>query len=211
MDIIEDIDGRQSFFESWIQEMPQHKANRNDITALRYNISDLIKYIPERSLGNDIFSIVGQTSVFVYYKKRDAILAAIELTQRPENLTVISVGKDIDYEKNPPFVTDLYAAALNIAQGKSLKLTSDNMMTSDGLEVWRRLLDQGYAISVFDQTNPGTSHVKIDDYSQLTQYFGTDPKYANYRYTLSESVTHWVHTVREVFLTRRLRELAGIA
>lgn len=204
------FDYRLIFVESWLEEAPQRVSSRNDIDALRFSINEFQQYYSEKLIGNNIFSLEGVNGVFVYAKDNNIIVAAIELQKTPQNLEVVSTAKDPEYFKKPPYITDLYKSALSIANNNSLKMTSDKVMTDDGLEIWRKLLDQGLTVSIYNTDNPGTSHKKINNYNELSKYFGNDVEYQKYRFTLSESTEHWFKSVREIFLTRRLLELANI-
>ena len=82
---------------------------------------------------------------------------------------------------------------------------SDKLLTVGGLNIWKRLMNDGYKISMYDYTKPGQTLTQLSTIADLEKNMN-DQKY---RFVLSES-SKWVGWVWEFFMIRRTRELAGI-
>jgi len=204
--------GRQLFFESWLTEMPQQIGPRNDFPGMKIALEDFKQFYDEESLGNNLYAIEGLSTLYLFTRipNTDSIASIVEFEKSPQVLTVRSASKDPALKGNPPYITDLYLAALAYTKDKSLKMASDNMITDQGFSIWKRLFDQGYTVSVYNIKDPNTTHKKITSIEELEQYFGVDVSNKNYRFTLSETDRKWFGQVREYFLLNRTRQLAGI-
>jgi hypothetical protein len=86
---------------------------------------------------------------------------------------------------------------------------SDKMITDSGLNVWKKLMANGYTISVYDTTKSGPSLIKLSNIVDLQNYISDNQLYQKYRFILSEN-SNWVSHLLEFFIIRRTRELAGI-
>lgn len=206
---IDITDSRQCFYESWIRESSQRVGSRNDFNGLLYSVKEYSEYYPEKRITDLIYYIEGGETIYVYHKIKDNIIAIVEFNKNLQNLSVRATAKKDEYKGKAPYISDLYLAALSIANNKSIKFTSDTLMTDEGFGVWNRLLSNGHEISVYDINNPGIS-IKTSHKTELQQYFGDSPNMANYRFILSENVQLWADSVLGSFLMRRTSELEGL-
>lgn len=201
---------REEFNESWLGEMPERIGTTELIDMLEYNIKDLIKngHKPE-SIGS-LQKIELASVVYYYQTDRDGnISIAVAFDKKPNTLVVNSIGKRGNAGK-PPFASDLYIAVLNDRKGSnnSISLTSDETLSDRGFAIWKRLLQAGHSISLYDKNAPGQTHTRINSVKELTSFFKNDNRdYRRYQYILSEGDGI---EVRAQFLTRRTRELAGL-
>jgi hypothetical protein len=200
---------RTDFNDTWLTEMPRGLGSFEMYDMLVYNINDRIKGGSSvEDLGNDLKKIDGLQVKYYWYEKNDTILLGAELSVKPQGLVVNSLAKKPKLSGSP-YATDLYDAILRDSN-RSIKLLSDIDISDEALKVWKRLLQQGHKISVYDRENPGQSFITIDNVQELLKYFkDDDTDYRRYQYVLSESGEVLAET-RSYFNTRRMRELAGI-
>lgn len=201
-------DSRKSFYESWMAESPERIHPLNGFRSLLDNLRGFMDSYPSIEIENDIYYLEGRDIIYFYHKIGNIITTIVELEKKPQALWVVNMAKDEKYQGAPPYMTDIYKEILYLSNGRSLVFTSDKMMTNSGIKVWKKLLDSGYTVSVYDSSQPGQSLTKISNVDDLEKYIG-NKDYQNYRFILSES-TKWLTQVKETFTIRRTRELAGI-
>jgi hypothetical protein len=203
------ITSRTDFNETWLTEMPRGLGSFEMYDMLVYNVKDRIKNgSTVLDLGNDLKKIDGTQVKYYWYEKNGTILLGAELSVKPQGLVVNSLAKKPKLQ-GEPYATDLYDAILKDSN-RSIKLLSDIDLSDEALKVWKRLLQQGHKISVYDRENPGQSFITIDNVQELLKYFkDDDTDHRRYQYVLSESGEVLAET-RSYFNTRRMRELAGI-
>ena len=200
---------REDFIKTWLTEMPQGIPSMALFNELQHAIKERIKLGSEViDLGNNLRKIMGQQIVFYWYEKDGVILLCAELEIRPQGLIVDGVAKNPDISGSP-YATDLYSAILNDS-GKAIKLIGDGKMTSDGLQIWKKLLSMGHVIGVYDQDHPGQSFTILSSETDLDRFFSMDDiDFQKYRFVLSES-NEMIAETNSYFTTRRMRELVSI-
>ena len=201
-------DSRKSFYESWMIESPERIQPLNGFRSLLDNLLVFMDSYPSIEIEQDIYYLEGQHIIYFYHKIGNIITTIVELEKKPQALWVVNMAKDEKYQGAPPYMTDIYKEILYLSNGRSLVFTSDKMMTNSGIKVWKKLLDSGYSISVYDSSQPGQSLTRLTDAAELEKYIG-NKDYQKYRFILSES-SNWLAQVKETFTIRRTRELAGI-
>jgi hypothetical protein len=201
---------REQFNESWLAEMPERIGATELIDMLEYNIKDLIKNGVKPEQVGPLQKIELSTVVYYWQTDRDGnIIIAVEFGKKPNTLVVHAVGKR-GQSGNPPFASDLYIAVLNDRKGanNAISLSSDDTMSDKGFDIWKRLLQSGHSISMYDKSAPGQTHVRINSVDELASFFKDDDRdFRRYQYILSEGDGM---EIRAQFLTRRTRELAGL-
>lgn len=201
---------RSDFNQTWLIESPEGHGSFETFEAIEYNIRDRIKNgASPIALGNNLFKIEGNQIKFYWYQKEGAILLGVELFIRPQGMSVNLIGKNPKTKSSPPFSSDLYLAILK-DNNKSL-LFSDTQMSNDGLNIWKRLVTNGYPVSVYDRAAPGKSFKTFTDASELDEFVKDDDRdFRRYQYVLSLPGETLAET-RSHFNTRRYRELSGLA
>lgn len=200
-------DPRENFTNSFLAETPEGIGSGVELAdKIEYFINDhkKAKTYPVRNLPNGLKKMEGQQVLFYWYEDASGkFLLGAELEKTPFAAVVREVGK---FNKGrPPFASDLYAAIIDDLGG-SLRLTSDVQLSDEGLKIWKRLLDHGYTVSVYDRENPGASFLQLKNDSDLDQYFKNDDRsFRRYQYVISESA-HAIE-LKHLFETRRFREL----
>lgn len=154
------------------------------------------------------WKLEGRQTLIYWYGNPSRIDLAIELSRRPQSLVVNMSGKRPDLRGQPPYASDLYSAILD--DNDLSILMSDAQLSDNGLQLWRRLIELGYAVTVFDEKNPGQSHKLFTKPSELMQFFSKDnSSYRRWRYVLSKPSTSLGECI-SFFNLRRYRELAGL-
>jgi hypothetical protein len=134
---------------------------------------------------------------------------AIELEHKPQSLVVNLVGKRPDLQGKPPHAPDLYMAVLN-DNPKSL-IISDSKLSDAGASVWKRMVQLGYFITMYNTNRPGQSRRTMREPHELDEFLAYDDSYSQiWRVVLSNPGSQIGETV-SFFNTRRYRELAGMA
>lgn len=202
-----DITGRTDFIETWLAEMPQGLGSFQTFDQVEYAIKDRIK---SGSKVIDVDSktkkIVGQQIAYYWVESNKEILLGVELQIRPQGMVVSVTGKNPKYKGNPPYASDLYNLIL-YDSGKSIRLISDDSLSDEGYEIWKRLFRQGNKISVYNREEPGKTFTTLDSIEDMNKYFGKDnTDFRKYQYVLSNSGEVLAET-RSYFNTRRMREL----
>ena len=91
--------------------------------------------------------------MFYWIEDNSNIILAVELQIKPQALIVSLTGKHPNYTGKPPYASDLYNLILK-DNNKSMRLYSDESLSDEGYAIWKRLLDQGHKISVYDKNKP---------------------------------------------------------
>ena len=202
---------RTRFNQSWLIESPEGMSHTQTHSTLTYNINDLKKSGVE--VKNTINPKVKKIELtdHVYYWIQDSdgtIQLAVELTKKPDNLTVNLTGKNELLTGKSPYADELYQTILNDS-GKPM-LFSDAKLTDSGKKIWKRLVQSGRTVTVYDNQNPGKSRQTITSPKDLDKFWKmNDPTYQRWQYVLSES-GEMTHNIIATFNTRRARELCGM-
>ncbi len=201
---------RNDFTNTWLVEMPSGIgiSGHGIFRPLVYAINDRIRHGSKpTSLANGYRKIVGQSTAYYWHENgSEQIDIAVELAIAPQGLIVNGVGKP---EGSPMHASDLYELILN-DNHKALRLLSDELLSDQGLNLWKRLLSLGHKISVYDQDRPEQELITLHSEHEMDQYFKhSNDKYRRYQYVLSESGEQLAE-VRSTFNTHRMRVLAGL-
>ena len=190
--------------------MPEGIGNIEIFDMIHYNIKDQIRNGAKvNNVTNQLRKIVGSQTAYYWFENNGEIILGAEFSINSQNYTVNAVAKSPNWRKKTPYATDLYKAVLDDTN-KSIRIFRDYQMSNSGLDMWKKLLDSGCHISVYDSKNPGVSFKEIHDTIELENYFkDDDTNFRRYQYVLSEGQVHL--DVIGFFNTRRMRELSGIS
>ena len=204
---MEDITGRTDFIETWLTEMPQGLGSFSTFDQIEYSINDRIKSGSKViDVSQNTKKIIGQQVIYYWVEIKAEITIGVELRIRPQGLVVSVVGKNPKYVGKSPYASDLYNLILTDS-GKSIRLISDDSLSDEGYAIWKRLLQQGHKISVYDRSAPGKTFTTLDSIEDMNKYFGmNNTDFRRYQYVLSKSGEVLAET-RSYFNTRRMREL----
>lgn len=204
-----DLTGREDFVETWLFEMPKGLGSFATYDGLIYGIKDLIAHgQPVIDLGNGLFKLDGIEKKTYWIGSSTRIDLGVELLRKPQGLVVSILGKNPKLEGKTPYASDLYHRILEDQEYLSIRILSDDQLSDEGLALWKRMVNQGCAVSVYDRENPGKTFRTFKTSNELDQYFADDDtNFQRYQYVLSSN-SKLVET-RGFFNTRRFRELAG--
>jgi hypothetical protein len=205
---IYNLDSRKSFSESWLSEMPSGLGQFETYDAASYTIKDFIHHgIQPVSVRADLFTINIATTVLYWHGSADGkiIDLAIELRKQSEALVVTMLGKNPALKGRPPFASMLYSAIVQHA-GENVRVMSDAFLSDEGLKVWKKLVQMGHKVSVYDSAEPGKSFKTFSDPSELDAFIANaDQAAARYQFVLSEGIENLLQ-LRSSFNLRRHRE-----
>ena len=203
------IDTRKEFNDSWLLESPELLSPLALFGSLEKNIKERIAFGSNiQPLGNNLFKIEGEQILYYWFEdfEKNIILAA-EFGKKAQTLVINGLGKRTKGGK--PFASDLYIAVLN-DQNKAIRIISDTMLTDEGFAVWKKLLNLGCNISMYDSGNPGQTFKAITSEEDLKKYLSfSDKSYRQYQFVLSKD-NEVLAEVASFFNTRRMRELSGM-
>jgi hypothetical protein len=205
---IYNIDSRKSFTESWLSEMPSGLGQFETYDAVSYSVKDFIRNgIKPVKVANDLFTINIATTVLYWHGSSDGktINLAIELRKQSEALVVTMLGKNPALKGKPPFASDIYSAIIKHA-GENVRVMSDKFLSDEGFKVWKKLVQLGHTVSVYDSDEPGKSFKTFDDAADLDAFFANDDSdFTRYQFILSEGIENLLQ-VRSSFNLRKYRE-----
>lgn len=204
-------DTRQDFIDSWLVEMPVKKNTPDAFNQLEYDIQyrKLNDKATIKSLGNNLYKIEGPQLVYYWYEIANEIALAIELTKKSQNLTVNLLGKNVKFTNQPLWASTLYNEILK-DNNYSIMLSSDQYLSDESYQVWKRLFNLGRSISVYDINKPETILKTFTNPDEMDAYLSDkDKTYSKYRYVISENGMMLSETIC-LFNLRRYRELSDL-
>lgn len=202
------MNNRIDFIESWLSEMPENLGNIELFAIIEYNIKERSNLTKPQDLGSGYKKISGTQTLYYWYEKDGEIVIGVELSVKQQTLIVNGVAKNPSYKNKPPYATDLYKKVLD--DNSSIRVMSDIYLTNNSINVWKRLINSGVTVSVYDNKVPGQSFKKINSVEELEKYIGyIEYEYQRYQFVLT-SKDEILAEVTSIFNTRRLRELSGL-
>ena len=166
-----------------LTEMPEGIPElKEGFRYIRFEIEDLINAGANVTDIGGINKIDTGSELFYWIEDNSEIVLAINLVKSPDAVTVKVTGKK--YEGKPPYATDLYLAVLN-DQPSPIKFMGDSQLTAKALKLWKRLLNMGYNVSVYDNSSKMITKMTSED--ELSQFFKkNDRSYRQYQYILGK-------------------------
>lgn len=202
---------RSDFNDTWLSEMPSGIGNFETYDYLLYNILDAIKngfnVVP---LSNGLMKASYGSTIYYWFGNVNTVILGSELKIKPQGLVVAITGKDPKYKGVRPFASELYNMILSDSN-RSVRLLSDTQLSDEGYNLWKTMLKQGHAVSVYDSKTPGKTLTTFTSEKEMDDFFKhDDTAYERYQFVLSES-TGMLGEMRSHFNTRRFRELSGLS
>ncbi len=200
----------EDFSASWLVEMPMgiSPLSNNLFNGIVNNMQEFKQAgLQPDDLGNGYYRLEGSQVAFYWHEANGVIDIIAELGVRPQSLVMHQIAKNPN-STTSTFATELYPTIIR-NNNKSLVLISDEYLTDQGLNVWIRLLNLGYPISVYDRENPKQGLTPLKTQTQLMQFFKSkDATKKRYQYVLSGSDAKLGESM-VFFNTKRLRILSG--
>jgi len=190
----------QRFNESWIFEMPRYTgpSGHNPFSDLKTVIEANIENGHQpNNLGNNLFNlIIDQFEIYYWVSINSQIKIAARMSRFKNGLSVEIVGKEPGYEQ---FASEFYQSILLTIPGSLL--FSGSLLSKEGLSVWKRLLNSGNVIMVYDPDNT-KNFQKLNTVDDLQKFLGNTENYEKYRYVLSKNQTVQETIISELNLLR---------
>lgn len=204
---------RIDFCRTWLFESPMGSGLFPTYDGLCYAITGLSNDHTVVHVSNNLRKIeVGNLIFYWYVDANENILLGSELYVRPQGLVVSITGKNSAIKGQPPFASNLYVDIINDTQ-RAIRLLSDDSLSDEGFNVWKRLYNDGLCISVYDKSEKmaGQSYKKLNTYQDFESFYKIgDPTYKNYQYVLAKTKSPALAETFAFFNLRRMRELAGL-
>lgn len=199
---------RESFVESWLKEMAVGLGQFETYDMLCYVIRDYLKNgIKPIKVTDEVFKMDVAQNVLYWNGTSDGAVIAlgVELRKESEALVVTILGKNPRLRGKEPYASALYSLIVK-DYGENIRIKSDKFLSDEGYSVWKRLVKDGFKVSVYDSQNPGQSFKTFDTPEELESFFKHDDSdYKRYQFVLSETVENLM-SVRSSFLLRKHRE-----
>jgi hypothetical protein len=185
-------------------------GNFETFDQVQYNILQRIKDGSQViHLQNNLNKIVGPQVIYYWYGTNIDVILAIELEVKHQGLMVNLIGKNPKYKGKSPFASELYDAILD-DHHRSIRILSDEQLSDEGYDIWKKLFSLGRRISVYNRDTPGESFKPLTSLEDMNQYFKyNDYNFKKYQFVLSEAGEQFAET-HSHFNTRRMRELCGL-
>jgi len=149
------------------------------------------------NLGNNLFNlIIDQFEIYYWVSINSQIKIAARMSRFKNGLSVEIVGKEPGYEQ---FASEFYQSILLTIPGSLL--FSGSLLSKEGLSVWKRLLNSGNVIMVYDPDNT-KNFQKLNTVDDLQKFLGNTENYEKYRYVLSKNQTVQETIISEFNLLR---------
>ena len=208
---------REDFVKTWLTESPMGIPAKDYAQSIKNNIRDIVNtgyYSPTYIGKNGLQRIEMKTLVYYWYGELNNFLLGAEFSIAPQALIVNFIGKT--NKGQPPYASDLYDAVLHDMKNleyrfSTIKISSDDKLSEEGLGIWKKLLQKGHKIMIYDSSSdvPGQTQIRITSEEELNNFFKmNDPSFGRYRYVVSESKSF--SDLIGIFNTRRMRELHEI-
>lgn len=199
----------EDFQTTWLMEMPKKISPLNSglFSSIVNNLQEFIQAGLEKiNLGNGYFKLQGAQVAFYWHETNNVIDIVTELGIRPQALVVHQTAKNPE-AISKSFATDLYLTILK-SSDSAIMLMSDEYLTEQGLLIWKRLVNLGNTISIYDRENP-KDLIHINTEPELMKFINeTDPSFKKYQFGLSDTKQKLAET-KILFNTKRLRVLSG--
>jgi hypothetical protein len=188
----------ETFKNKWLFESPMstgpsaHNPYGDLVSAITSNINSGHNPVV---LQNGLKKLDTGTDIFYWVEKNDTIEIATQVEKIPTGLYIELTGKK---PSGTVFASDLYDMILNDA---GRLLFSGNILSDEGINVWKRLFDNGRKIYAYDTKNHNNKF-DINSKDDFKKFIGDTPDYKKYRYALSENTKNHIAVVTSFDLMR---------
>jgi hypothetical protein len=188
--------------------MPERVDNLSTYDVLNWTIKNRIAGgETPTEIRSGLYKLGNQTMLY-WMGTPTRVDLATELEHKSQSLVVNLTGKRPDLQGKPPRATDLYVAVLD--DNLNSLVISDAILSDAGVNIWKRLVQLGYFITVYNINKPGQSRKTIKSPHELDEFLAHDDSdRRSWRFVLSKPGSQIGETV-SAFNTRRYRELAGM-
>lgn len=200
-----------TFYNVFLAEMPQRMPGSNSFDSQLRVLQENISYRPVVVTVTPSMHKIEFNKQATYWMGDDAAtqVSIIVNTHVVDDMyKVVLTSKNPAIPKGqPPFASDVYLAIKKELGSIDLIFRSDNLLSADGENLWKGLVNRGNSISVFDTDTHQYVLTYVTDEKQLDQYLGDQNK-SKYVFVLSETLllSRAMHTT---FGLMEIKRLAG--
>jgi hypothetical protein len=190
--------------------MPMGTGSAATYDGLLKVVKEFITYgIKPKKINGNLFSIKSDDKLIYWYGDEDKFDIIVELIITADTYIVSLLGKNPDLKGKVPFASSLYADILRDAQ-HGIVIMSDELLSDEGQDLWKKLISLGHKVSIFDATKPGLSFDTVSKPEDLDAYLKHgDADFKKYRYVLSEDSAVFAK-IKSAFIRRKIYEQAGV-
>lgn len=204
VDIV-NYDTRQEFNESWLMEFPQVVNAQPTWEMLKSELSSKIQHNSPIDCSNGYKKIMNSTLCWYWHETDNIVDLIVALIPKAQSLLINMTGKL--QEGQPPWMSDAYQFIIDDNK-KALTIASDTKLTKSSVNLWKRMVANGYHVSVYNVQNPGSTLRKLETSDQIDQFADSSMSKQSWRFLLSED-SSW-NDVCDYFTVRRMRELTNM-
>jgi hypothetical protein len=180
-------------FESTMLTGPSaHNPYDDLVSAITSNVNSGHEPV---TLQNGLKKLDTGTDIFYWVEKNNTTEIATQVEK-------VSTGLYIELTGKKPggiiFASELYNMILNDA---GRLLFSGNILSDEGINIWKRLFNNGRKIYVYDTKNYNDKF-DINSEADFKKFIGDTPDYQKYRYALSENIKNHTAVVTSFDLMR---------
>lgn len=181
-----------SFYYTFLEEMPQKMPGNNDFTAQLEMLQENIHLDSDKVLAvnSDVFKIEidNQTTYWVGTLDASSVSLIVDTETMGKYCKIILSSKNPSIPAgNPPYASELYLLISKDMANQHITFTSDETISSDAERLWLRLLSQGKKISVYDKEAHKYILQPINGKEDMIKYIG-GPDKKKYVFVLSETL-----------------------
>lgn len=205
------MDNYEIFYKTFLTEMPWVVAGGNDFEAQHQMLQELLSDGADpKQITNGVYKLT--TGNQITYWIGDAagtkvsIIVDTEINGNFCKVVLTSKNPTIA-PKSPPYASDLYLLIKQDLSSLNLVFTSDNMLSSDAVNLWTRIANQGERISVYDTQSSQYVLNPVKSVDELSKYLG-DHTSSQYVFVLSENIQEF-KGVTHSFALMELKRNAG--
>jgi hypothetical protein len=134
----------------------------------------------KEEMGNGLNKLKTDDDIFYWIEKNGTIEIVTQMHETRSGLYIELTGK---LKSSSAHASDFYQMILQSA--KRLIFSGDTL-SNEGFGIWKRLIDDGKKLFVYDTNNP-ENRSTISSEEDLNKFLGNTQNYKKYRYVLSES------------------------
>ena len=181
----------REFHKLFLYEMPQRMQGGNDFDAQLEMLQENLQYdVPVVQIANNVFK--AETPDQITYWCGDK--AATNVSLIVDTTIDGNFCKVVLSSKNPtipsgtkPYASELYLIIKDDVRPKHLGFASDELLSTDGEQLWNGLVRRGNTVSVYDTTQHKYVLSPVTDESELSKFIGGADK-KKYIFVLSENI-----------------------
>lgn len=187
---VDTMNNYEVFYKTFLTEMPWVVASSNDFEAQRQMLAELLldggtaeqvsSNVYKLTTGNQLTYWAGDIGANTV-----SIIVDTEVNGNFCKVTLTSKNSSLA-PKSPPFASDLYMTIKQDLTSLNLVFSSDSMMSTDAVNLWSRIVNQGQHVSVYDTQSSQYILNPVKSADELLKYLG-DYNSSQYVFVLSES------------------------